>query len=264
MSTSTSHFDDMGNGSAVVFLHGFPFNRSMWREQLEFFSTHGYRCIAPDLRGLGENQSANEINTMADMARDVCGLMDELKIESAIICGLSMGCYVVFEFVHLFPARARALVLAGGRAEGPDKAEKKSREQQAERVLAQGFAPSVESILQSLLSPRTIETRPEIVARVREMVGQTDPRGAAAAQRGMAARRDYCGDLPHISVPTLIFAGRDDGVRKPFDADSIHRGIKNSRLEVITAAGHLMNMEQPDVFNRTLLDFLHRVSEAQP
>jgi pimeloyl-ACP methyl ester carboxylesterase len=256
MLSAQTFFNDSGNGHAIVFLHGFPFNRSIWREQIEFLSAHGYRCVAPDLCGLGENKSASEVNTMDDMARDVATLLDELKIDSAVVCGLSMGCYVAFEFAHLFPSRVSALVLAGGRCEGPDKAEKQSREQQARRVLEQGFAPSVESILQSLLAPRTLNDKPEVVARVREMVAQTDPRGAAAAQRGMAARRDYCGDLPQISVPTLIVAGRDDGVRKPIDAETIHRGIKGSRLETIKDAGHLMNMEQPEDFNRMLLEFL--------
>ena len=258
-------YDDVGEGEALVFLHGFPFNRSMWREQIEFLSAHGYRCVAPDLRGLGENLSANEINTMEDMARDVAALMDELRIDRAIICGLSMGCYVAFEFIHQFPERVRALILAGARAEGPDKAEKQSREAQAKRVLEQGFAPSVESILESLLSPRTLNDRPEVVARVRQMVKSTDPRGAAAAQRGMATRRDYSADLAQISVPTLIVAGRDDGVRKPIDAETIHRGVKGSRLETIIKAGHLMNMEQQEDFNRAVIEFLRdQVSEARP
>src|ERR1043166_4070762 len=109
--------DDPGNGKAIVLLHGFPFNRSMWREQIEFLSVRGYRVVAPDLRGLGENKSDSEIATMEDMARDVAALMDELRIDRAIIGGLSMGCYVAFEFIRLFPARVQALVLAGARAE---------------------------------------------------------------------------------------------------------------------------------------------------
>lgn len=254
-------FDDSGNGPAVVFLHGFPFNRAMWREQVDFLNARGYRCIAPDLPGLGENKSSNEINTMDAMARDVAALMDELKIERAVICGLSMGCYVAFEFIHLFSERVRGLILAGGRCEEPDKAEKKSREQQAKRVLEQGFAPSVESILQSLLSPKTLSDKAAVVERVRAMVKSTDPLGAAAAQRGMAARRDYCGDLAQISVPTLIVAGRDDGVRKPIDAETIHRGIKDSQLEIINDAGHLMNMEQPVAFNQVMWQFVEQLNQ---
>jgi pimeloyl-ACP methyl ester carboxylesterase len=76
----------------------------------------------------------------------------------------------------------------------------------------------------------------------------------------MAMRRDYRGDLADISVPTLVVAGHDDGVRKPIDAETIHRGIRNSQLEVINDAGHLMNMEQPEVFNKAVLSFLRNVA----
>src|SRR5437588_10694032 len=115
MISAPTPFNDIGNGCAVIFLHGFPFNRSMWRAQIDFLSAHGYRCVAPDLRGLGENKLASYVSTVDDMARDVGTLMDELKIDQAIICGLSMGCYVAFEFAHLFPSRVIAMVLAGGR-----------------------------------------------------------------------------------------------------------------------------------------------------
>jgi len=263
---------NFGNGPAIVFLHGFPFNRSMWREQTEFLSGHGYRVIAPDLRGLGENvaqTSACEsssssdhrlksvpLATMEAMARDVAALMDELKIDSAAICGLSMGCYVAFELIQIFPSRVKALVLCGPRASGPDETEKASREAQAQRVLHEGMGFAVESISKTLLAAATVRDKPDVVARVTEMVLQTDPGGAAAAQRGMAARRDYSSDLANIKVPTLIIAGREDGVRTPADAEFIERGIKESQLLVIDDAGHLMNMEQPHVFNDAMLDFL--------
>ncbi len=233
----------------------------MWREQVEFLSARRYRVLAPDLRGLGENRFEGDIATMEEMARDVVALMDESNVEDAVICALSMGCYVAFELVHMAPARVRALVLAGGRAEGADKAEKHSREQQARRVLARGLAPSVDNILESLLSRRTLTEKPDVVAHVRRMVSNTDPRGAAAAQRGMAARRDYRDDLHEITAPTLIIAGREDGVRKPIDADVIHRGIRNSRVETIAEAGHLMNMEQPEKFNQLLIEFLNGLSQ---
>ena len=247
------------NEPAIVLLHGFPFDRSMWREQTDFLSANGFRAIAPDLRGLGENRFNGEIATMDDMARDVAALMDELRIDQAVICGLSMGSYVVFEFVRLFPSRVRALVLAGARAQGADEAERKSREDKAQQVLTDGIAPFVEAMLPDLLAPKTLAEKPAVVARVREMILRTDPRGAAAAQRGMAARRDYSGDLSDVNVPTLIIAGREDAVRKPDDAEFIHHGIRNSRLEVIDDAGHLMNMEQSEIFNRLLTDFVELI-----
>jgi len=264
-------FDDVGTGLPIIFLHGFPFNRSMWREQIAFLSANGYRCIAPDLRGLGENVAQTSVCDdrpdhrlksvppagMDDMARDVAGLMDKLQIERAVVCGLSMGCYVAFDFIHLFPARVSALVLCGARAQGPDDAEKKSREAQAQRVLAEGMDLAVESI-SNLLAANTVNEKAGVVENVRQMALHTDPIGAAAAQRGMAIRRDYSADLENISVPTLIIAGREDGVRKPEDAGFIHTRIKSSRLEVLADAGHLMNMEQAEAFNQAMLDFLTR------
>ncbi|HVS21362.1 MAG TPA: alpha/beta fold hydrolase, partial [Pyrinomonadaceae bacterium] len=125
-------YDDAGSGPSIVLLHGYPFDRSMWREQIDFLRARGYRVVAPDLRGFGEMsdklqfvadadrreterqaEAYRTITTMADMARDVAALMDELEIDRAVVCGLSMGGYVAFEFVHLFPSRVSALVLAG-------------------------------------------------------------------------------------------------------------------------------------------------------
>jgi len=268
-----------GRGPAVILLHGFPFNRSMWRGQIEFLSAHDYRVVAPDLRGLGEMsgklqfvtdaagretrrqaEAYRTVATMEEMARDVAALMDQLKIDRAAICGLSMGCYVAFEFIHLFRSRVRALVLCGPRAQGPDDAEKKARADQAQRALAEGMQFAVASISRNLLAEATLREKPEVVESVRDMVLRTDPRGAAAAQNGMAARRDYSDELAKITVPTLIIAGREDGVRKPEDAEFIHRGIRGSQLVTIDEAGHLMNMEQPEIFNRALIDFLNRLT----
>ena len=200
-------YDDIGNGPAVVLLHGYPFDRSMWREQIDFLNTNGYRVVAPDLRGLGESadklqfvgdadhheaerqaKANRTFTTMEDMASDVVMLMEKLKVDQAVICGLSMGGYVAFDFVHLFPTRASALVLAGTRAPADNEQEKQAREQQAQRTLTEGMNFVADATLSKLLAPRTLAEKPEVVARVREMIIRAEPRGAAAAQRGMAGR----------------------------------------------------------------------------
>jgi pimeloyl-ACP methyl ester carboxylesterase len=261
------NYDNRREPQSLVLLHGFPFNRSMWEEQIDSFAARGFQVVAPDLRGLGENRFHGDVATMADMAREVAGVMDESAIKHAIVCGLSLGCYVAFEFIQLFPSRVDALVLCGPRAQGPDAAEKRSREEQARRALVEGMDFALESISSKLLAQQTLTERPQVVERVCEMVLSTDPRGAAAVQRGMAARRDYSNDLDRIDMPTLIVAGREDGVRTPADSEFIYRRISGSKLVVIDDAGHLMNMEQPEVFNEILVDFAktikHQVSEAR-
>jgi 3-oxoadipate enol-lactonase len=249
-------FDDMGSGPALVLLHGYPFDRSMWREQIDFLSARGFRVVAPDLRGMGQTKATGEISTTEDMARDINALMDKLKIDHAAICGLSMGGYVAFDFVRLFPSRVHALVLAGTRAPADNEQERQVREQQAQRMLTEGMSFVADATLSKLLSPRTLAEKPLVVARVREMILRSDPKGAAAAQRGMARRRNYSEDLPSIDVPALVIVGRDDPIRPVADAEFMHEGIHNSRLEIIEDAAHMTNMERPEIFNRALTDFL--------
>jgi pimeloyl-ACP methyl ester carboxylesterase len=279
MSTTELVYTDEGSGPAVILLHGYPFDRSMWRKQIDFLSAHGYRVVAPDLRGFGEMsdklqfvadtdreperqaEAYRTVTTMADMASDVAALIDELKIDQATICGLSMGGYVAFEFVHLFPTRVRALVLAGTRAPADNEQEKQAREQQAQRILAEGMSGIAEATLPKLMAPRTLAENPEIVASVRDMILRADPHGAAAAQRGMAARRDYSDDLSSINMPTLVIVGREDPIRPVADAEFMHDRIRNSRLEIIEDAAHMTNMEQPEAFDRILLSFIGVLNE---
>jgi len=193
---------------------------------------------------------------MDDMARDVAAFMDELKVARAVICGLSMGGYVALEFSHLFSTRVSGLVLAGTRAPADNEQEKLVREQQAQRILAEGMNGIAEATLPKLLAPKTLNEKPEVEAQVREMILRANPQGAAAAQRGMAVRRDYSRDLQSIAVGALVIVGREDPIRPVADAEFMHRMIPNSRLEIIEDAAHMTNMEQPAVFNRALIDFL--------
>jgi pimeloyl-ACP methyl ester carboxylesterase len=264
-------YTDVGKGPAVLLLHGYPFDRSMWRDQIEVVSRNGFRTIAPDLHGFGtmsdklqffgpdkrrQAEAYRTITTMDEMARDAAGLLDQLKIGEVVVCGLSMGGYVALEFFKLFPSRVHALILAGTRAPADNEKEKQARFEQAHRMLTEGMEPVAASILPKLLASHTLKDKPEVIDRVRQMILKTDPAGAAAAQRGMAARRDYSNDLSQIDVPALIIVGREDSIRPVADAEFMHRGMRNSQLEIIEDAAHMTNMEQPESFNETMLTFL--------
>ncbi len=244
-----------GSGPAVVLLHGYPFNRSMWREQVEALRS-SYRVITPDLRGHGETSASGELATMDEMAQDVAALMDALNIERAVIGGLSMGGYVTLAFYRRFPLRVRALILADTRPQADTEEARRSREQQAERALKEGMNGIADTLLPKVLAPETLRERPEVVARLREMMTKTKPQGAAAALRGMAARVDQTDFLERIIQPTLIIVGSQDELTPPQDAELMSREIRGSRLEIIDGAAHVSNLERPAEFNRTLVDFL--------
>src|SRR3982750_2196233 len=108
-------YEEAGSGTPVVLLHGFPFNRSMWSEQIGDLAAR-HRVIAPDLRGHGESSVTDSPATMEEMAKDVSELMEKLDISRAAICGLSMGGYVALALYRMFPLRARALALIDTRA----------------------------------------------------------------------------------------------------------------------------------------------------
>ncbi|HEX8920737.1 MAG TPA: alpha/beta fold hydrolase [Pyrinomonadaceae bacterium] len=248
-------YTDDGSGAVVVLLHGYPFNRTMWREQSEALKAK-YRVITPDLRGLGETPHANEPATIAEMARDVAALLDELGIGRVALGGLSMGGYVALAFYRRFPLRVRALILADTRPQSDTEQAQRNREEQAQKILAEGIQTIADDFLKKVLTSATLSEKPETAARVREMILKTDPQGAANALRAMAARPDQTAFLEEILAPTLILVGSEDQLTPPADAELMRREIRGSRLELIEGASHLSNLERPAEFNRALLDFL--------
>ncbi len=249
-------YDDVGSGPAVVLLHGYPFNRSMWREQVELLS-ESHRVIAPDLRGLGETGVGDETAaTMEEMARDVAALLDLLEIRRALIGGISMGGYVALSFYRRFPLRTRSLLLANTRAQADTDEARRNRLEQSQAILRDGMESIADGFLSKVLAPATLAEQPLTVARVRRMITSTNPRGAASALRGMAARADNTDFLSSIFAPVLIICGSLDRLTTPQDAQLMHREIRGSRLKIIEGAAHLSNIERPAEFNRYLADFI--------
>ena len=248
-------YDDTGSGSAIVLVHGYPFNRTMWDDQLPTL-LQKHRVIRVDLRGHGESEAAEESATMTLMARDIAAVLDSLGVDRVTIAGLSMGGYVTLAFYQLFASRVEKLILADTRAQADTDENKKTRAEQAQKILAEGMAGIVDTMLPKLLAPETVSKRPEVVKRVRDMMLHTKPKGAAAALSGMAEREDQTSRLSGIQVPALILVGREDAITPVADSERMHQMIPNSQYVVIENAGHVSNIEQPEEFNRALTDFL--------
>jgi pimeloyl-ACP methyl ester carboxylesterase len=263
-------YDDVGSGQAVVLLHGYPFNRTMWREQVEALRP-GYRVITPDLRGHGETSGTDAPATMDEMAEDIAALLDELEIKRAVLGGLSMGGYVAFAFYRRFGTRVRALVLADTRPQSDTDEARRNREQQAEKILTEGMESIADDFLKKVLTPATISQKPETTNRVREMILKTNPQGAAAALRGMAARRDQTDLLPEIIAPVLIIVGSEDQITPSRDAEMMHRrfaahALKSSKAQRIFQtwnSPHSSRARSKIFWMSYKLRMSHRDTEAQ-
>ncbi|MFJ8015534.1 alpha/beta fold hydrolase [Streptomyces sp. NPDC096339] len=251
-------FDDLGprDGTPVILIHGHPFNRTMWAPQTAALTAAGYRVIAPDLRGYGESPVVPGKALLADLADDLAALLARLGIEQAVVGGVSMGGQIAMELRLRHPGVVRALVLCDTSPEPETEDGRKYRRELAERLLAEGMRGYAEEVIDKMLAPYNVTGMPEAAARVSAMMCATDPEGAAAALRGRAERPDYRPVLARAAEPCLLLVGADDVYTPVADAEAMHALMPHSVLTVIDGAGHLPGVEQPEAFNRALLEFL--------
>jgi pimeloyl-ACP methyl ester carboxylesterase len=251
-----------GQGHPIVFLHGFPLDHTMWEAQFDSFAGK-YRVIAPDLRGFGGSTLPDEtpekaVSTMAEMADDLVEDLEFLEVnEPIVLCGLSMGGYVAFEFWRRHRTRLAGLILCDTRA-APDTPEAaQGRHETAANLLAAGNTEALtEGMIPKLFAPLTIEKQPDIVAKMRERMLATSPAGAAAALRGMAERVDFRPKLGEIALPTLVIVGEQDAISSPAEMRSFAEEIPGATFEVIPRAGHMSPMENPGPVNGEIRKFV--------
>jgi len=252
--TSIEH-DVRGSGPPILFLHAFPLNMTMWNAQARALEgTH--QVVRFDARGFGGTPPGDGLLTMERIADDAIALLDHLGLSKVVVCGLSMGGYATFALVLRHPERVKALVLADTRT-APDSADaKQARSSQADTVRREGPAGIADGFLQKAVGETTRRERPEIVARVREMILAAPARGIVDALAGLAARADSGPTLREIEVPTLVVCGAEDALTPVADAEAIHRGVPGSTLQIIPKAGHLTALEDPAAFDSALAGFL--------
>jgi len=248
-------FLEAGAGWPVLLIHAFPVNADMWRPQLERVP-EGWRFIAPDLRGFGSEPAAPGPWTLDDAAADLGAFLDHLRLDRAVIGGLSMGGYIAMALFRRSPERFDGIILADTRAEADTPEGRDRRRAMIELVRAKGPSAVADQMLPKLLSASARDRQPELVASVRRMIESLSVAGITAALEAMMARPDSTPDLSHVNCPALIVVGAADEVTPEANARAMEKRIERSRVVVLPDAGHLSNLESPDAFSRALSDFL--------
>jgi 3-oxoadipate enol-lactonase len=256
LNDSVLSYHDSGSGVPLLLAHGFPFDHTMWDAQIAALSGR-CRVIAPDLRGFGHSGVTDGVVTVEQMADDLAALLDALSIaEPVLFCGLSMGGYIAFEFWRKHAAKLKALVLCDTRAAADKSEVAANRLTTADRVLREGPRSLVDSMLPKLFSPRTYVDQPKLVEAMQSVMMRTDPRGIAAAARGMAERRDFTAELGNIRCPTLLIVGADDSFTPPAEMQAMSTAIPQAQFHAIPTAGHLSPFEQPTLVNAVIESFI--------
>ena len=247
-----------GEGPAVLFIHGYPHDRSIWSHALE--SLEGFRRIAPDLRGMGQSDAPDLGYSIETYAGDLAALLDTLGIDEVVLCGLSLGGYIAFEFLRRWRRRVRALILMDTRAEADTPEARKQRDAAATKARESGAAAVAEDLLPRMLAPGTLAESPETVERVRSMLAAIPVAGMVGALGAMRDRVDSRDLLPSLAgIPTLVLVGEDDALTPPAQARLMAQAIPGSRLVVIPGAGHLPVVERPGATTEVLAEFLRSV-----
>jgi pimeloyl-ACP methyl ester carboxylesterase len=252
-------FQESGSGKPIVLLHAFPLSRKMWQPQIEALNAAGFQVILPDLRGFGENHNFADLNTMEDLAKDVAELLDNLKIERAIIGGLSMGGYVTFNLYRLFPQKFAGLLLFDTNSAADSEEKRESRFDLIDEIEKSGAQALIDGMLPNLICDWTKENNPDLVEKLKAMFAETNPQAAIAALRGMAERQDHTNLLKNINVPTLLIFGEHDKITNLEIAEKMKSEISGAALTKIRNAGHYSNLEQPEAFNDALISFVKLV-----
>lgn len=247
-----------GEGTAVLFIHGYPHDRSIWNHQMG--ALHGFRRIAPDLRGMGESDAPDLGYSVETYAGDLAALLDALGVGQVVLCGLSMGGYIAFEFVRRWRPRVRGLVLMDTRAEADTPEARRARDAAAATAREKGTAAIAESMLATALSPATRTGTPELAERVLAMMAATPLPGLVGALGALRDRPDSTELLPTLDgIPTLVLVGEDDEITPPVRARAMADAIPRARFVEIPGAGHLPPLERPAETTQALLDFLSSV-----
>ncbi|MCA1625365.1 MAG: alpha/beta hydrolase [Acidobacteria bacterium] len=253
-------FEEHGTGKPIVLLHAFPLSRKMWQPQIKALITKNCRVILPDLRGFGESHNFSDINSMEDMAKDVAELLEALKIERAIIGGLSMGGYVLFELFKLFPEKFAALILCDTSFAADSDDKRKARFDLIEKIEKSGAQILIEAMLPDLTSNNTKTNNQVLMIELEKSFAEVNAKAAVAALRGMAQRKDNSNVLDSVSLPTILIFGKEDKIINLSVAEKMHQKILNSNLVLIEDAGHYSNLEQPEQFNTALTQFIGTVN----
>lgn len=247
-------YDYEGKGDALIFVHAFPLSSKMWKPQTDFFRNN-FRVITYDIRGLGRSAEANNQFTMEEYSNDLTGIIEHFNFEKVFVCGVSMGGYIILRSYIKKPDLFKGLVLADTRAEKDDDSGLISRSNVILSIKNGKRDDFISGFLPKLINKKNY-LNPELRNFLESIIKDNTNEGICGAQLALATRTDTSGNLSSFKVPVLIVVGEDDELTPVSCAEAMRKSIPKSEMEVIAGSGHLSNLENPELFNKCVNEFL--------
>ncbi len=253
---------DEGSGPAVVLLHGFPCDGSMWDAQVPVLVQAGWRVLVPDLPGFGRSAPIAGDPSLVSVVGALTGGLLRTSVDRCVLVGLSLGGYLIMEWLRQRPEMVAAIALCDTKASADS-------EQAVAGRLAMATAvdqdpPACPAILRERLSSiivgrTTMQDRPDVMEVVGAWMDAADPRSVSWYQRAMAARPDSLSVIAECDLPGLVIWGREDVMAPLEEQDAMLHALRHGRFAPIADAGHLSAIEDPDRVSAELVDFLTAV-----
>jgi len=264
------YYEEVGKGTTIIFVHEFAGDHRSFEPQIRFLSRR-YRCIAFAARGYPPSDVPPDVERYSQeiAAADIIAVLDAAAVDQAHIVGLSMGAFATLHAGLDSPNRARSLVLAGigYGAELERQDEFRSLSEQAAKAFEEQGSANFAKIYGIGAARVQLQNKdPRGWQEFVERFGEHDATGSANTMRGVQARRPSLyaleNRLQSLDLPTLIIAGdEDDHTLQP--GIFLKRTLKASGLLVLPKTGHTLNLEEPDLVNRALVEFLAQVEQGQ-
>ena len=253
LKSSSLEYLDVGRGRTVLLIHAFPLNHAMWEPQLSALSAE-FRLLVPDIRGFGGSQPPSPW-TMETIADDLNEFLEKMNVPDCAFVGVSVGGYIGLSFWAKYPKRIGKLVLANTRARADTETEKTARNEMIAALEQGGTAILPDRMLPRLLKPNS---PPGVVRKVRSMIDEASAPASIYAVMSLRDRPDSSTLLHRINCPTMVICGEEDLLVHGDESRAMADAIPGSHFVRIPQSGHLSNLENPDEYNRVLLDFLRK------
>jgi 3-oxoadipate enol-lactonase len=243
-------------GSVVMLSHSLATDLTMWDAQIEPL-TRRHRLLRYDIRGHGGSDAPSGAYSRDQLAEDACGLLDAFRIERVHFVGLSMGGMIGQMLALHRPNRLLSLVLSDTTSRIPADA-RPGWDERIRIAGSAGMTPLVDATIARWFTPSFRERRSDMVDRIRDLIRNTVPDGYIGCCYAISSL-DVTSALERVSVPTMVIVGEDDPGTPVAAAAVIHEKIPGSELAIIRSASHLSNVEQPEEFNRIVMEFFNKV-----
>jgi len=227
----------------------------MWKPQVDDFKGR-HRVISYDIRGFGKSTAGIEKFSIGLFADDLIKLMDAMQINKAVVCGLSMGGYILLNAVNRYPERFEAIILSDTQCIADSLETKEKRYKTIQQIEVGGLTDFAEGFIKNIFCQDSLRDKIILVEEIKKVILSTDILTLSRTLVAIAQRREMCSSLKEIKIPSLILCGKEDTITPPEEAQFLQCNITNSRLYSIEKAGHMSNIEQASEFNQHLSNFI--------